>query len=837
MPGIGSRISGLHLRPQALSASIDLQGSRLWPDKNWTGEPGTGFLITPTDPTRTTAKPAVHLLTAPNQRFTNSHQVSVMAYANANGTLIGGIDRLRFHLEGNTLDVVEPTLRTFTRSDGSTYLAVPYSVNIARPSGGPVGDMHLYIEAIPADATMQSRVLGPYLYSFAATPYALQLEIAATPDEITGVRYKTLEAALNYIRTSSTVSALITFTESATVAPYTATVAYAGAESWITITHAPGVTVTFAKSTFSTVDPSFRMRVNLLHFKGRGMVFDWRNVSHFRLETDDRYWLDDVTFTNSDPAAALGRTLWAKGPRPLPYLFTEPCYFTDVHCDWAYGALDQAELARGVTVDMAVNDLANRAKAVVHCTVESADNTAWWNDYPDPVMSITYDTASGDGAAATVEAPGENNEDKVFTFKVDGATVGTFTMLNNWAEYEGSQYNVSDLVDYINGTLAGIDPGFSAELFDDSRKGSWLGLLGGNGKGFTAQDLTDVTFNLYAEFDLHTDFIQFGDNNDHENTIIAHNVVKNWDGQIIWFGGFDETVGNDIAVVSCVFQSAGGGHLSHVNSRTMSHVMVAHNTWIDQVFGMGGDATWGAYSLIANNTAPGMLGAVGDGVVVKNNHVESGGERFNSGRRITGGINDSIGGTAATNFVDAAGGDFTPAGALLLNGKAPAVAFDANGRARKAIEVMGAIGSGALAVTEYVAPSPKTEWDFLDFQEETTGTGQAEIVSASVGRAHRIDASNRAALSLPLLAGTYRLRGTLSQWTGFGSVQLRLAAGDFPNPANITPDSGAGLFSAAGAVDTVFTLAADATFVLFINNSARAFTLTKGADPLLVKTA
>lgn len=664
----------------------------LVPGGNWSGEPGSGFSVVPTDPLRVTAKPALRLITVPSQRYSNRTLVGAIAFANDGGTLIGGIDRVRFQFEGRSVDVVEPTWHRIPDANGIERSYFGYWVNL-RKAGPASGEALLYVEAIPADATMQNRVIGPFSYFPAATAHDLELEIAATPDEVAGERYKTLQAALLYCRQVSAQAPLVTFTESTFSTTYSATHPRTdGFPGWATITHAPGVTVTFGKPAFETDNPSWRTYMNRLHFKGSGLVFDFRNVSFWRIEETYTYWLDGVRVINSDPAGV--QALWAKGPRPTGFLFDINCYYTEVHAEWSWNLFQVCQLSRGNLVEQALNDLHFSPRGpVVFNRVINGNNTAWWNQRDTPAMTLTYNTATGNGSAATVSRSGGVNANTTWTFRVDGATVGTFTLLDQWTEYLGTQYNVSDLVNYVNGTLAGIDPGFSAVLLDDTRKGAWLGLKDLNGKSFGQQNIADTTLNLFCEFDLHADFVQLGDSGTFESTIVAFNEVRAWGGQIIWLGGnsLERTI-NDAAIVGNLFRGGASGWRSHVKERTLSHVVICHNTWVDQVFSMASDtAIWeGKYSLIANNTAPGMQGTAGT-VTVKNNHVEVAGDRAGSGSTISGSVNDTVGGTGATNFIDAVGGDFRPAGELLANQKAPVWSWPTQGLEQTAASPAGAV--------------------------------------------------------------------------------------------------------------------------------------------------
>ena len=181
----------------------------LQPSSAWNGTAGSGFSSLPSDPTRTTAKPVVRLIDPPNQFFTDELTISVMAFANDSGTLIGGIDRVRFRFEGESIDVLAPALRLFVRHDGSTYRLPCYTVQLKRPAGTS-GLADLYIEAIPSDATMQSRVLGPYQFGLTPTKHDWSATVG------TGGDYADPTTAAIAARTALAQNPLITFITSGT---------------------------------------------------------------------------------------------------------------------------------------------------------------------------------------------------------------------------------------------------------------------------------------------------------------------------------------------------------------------------------------------------------------------------------------------------------------------------------------------------------------------------------------------------------------------------------------------------------------------------------------------
>lgn len=139
-------------------------------------------------------------------------------------------------------------------------------------------------------------------------------------------------------------------------------------------------------------------------------------------------------------------------------------------------------------------------------------------------------------------------------------------------------------------------------------------------------------------------------------------------------------------------------------------------------------------------------------------------------------------------------------------------------------------------------PTPPPSNPTFDAQDFTaTGTaGYSEVYSASAMGAARdgTTGANRGALELALEAGTYRLRGDLTTWAGIGNVtevDLRLLNAAL---AALTMDSGANTYSAAGPVDSTFTLTSAETLILRPNQTAKGFTFTaNGVDPILEKTA
>jgi hypothetical protein len=829
MGRIGSRITGLRPRPQALSGSFDFLGDRIRPDSRWTGVPGSGFLVTPSDQTRITAKPVCRLVTVPNRRITSSHEVGVMAFANANGGLFGGIDRVRFHFEGNTLDVVAPSLRTLTRKDGSTYLVLGYWVKLQRvPS--VAGDAHLYIEAIPADATMQSRIIGPFTYTFASPPYDLDIEVAPTPAEIPGARYNSLAAAINWLKTQAPNAARIRITESGTYIPSeNATNCFF--PGWLTIEAIAGVEATIANENSGGLS----LRSGNIAF--RNMTIDMRRISMIESIIGTPFWADRCMFINSDPQGAVAR--WFGQTRPINRIFSTSSYFTD--CDFQYvpDVFGGALLGRGNILREGYGDVSGDSQCLTGNIVRDWDSTIWTDG--EDVFTATY---TGAEATASLSAPSATaaTGTRVLT-ATWGANTATLTLGRRDEDRDGTSgnaYYTSEVVDWINGLA-----GWSATLLDGDYCAFFLNIdkddpdYNGPPGNTSAFDISvkDEVRTLKCSFDVHADGYQNRFGGLTENVIV---YGEDWElnGQLVFLSA-PETE-KDYVFANSVFKHLGAIDAISVGSSQIGrspseHLVIAHCAFINQNLVIRDDdnAELDAYSLIGNNVLTSINNvstAVVPAGVIAGNHI------YGGSTIPTNSVNTSSGGDASDLFVDAAGHDYRPAGALLTNGKAPVLGFDGKGLAFKASDVMGARGSGSLSVTDYVAPAPATEWTMEDFEVATTGTGQAEILSDSVARAQRTDASNRASLVLALDAGTYRIRGTTSAWTGFGNIQFRLGTGTHNITNPLTTVSGDNAFGPLKPnIDETFTFAAPANLILFISNNNNAFTFTKGADPVVEK--
>lgn len=688
----------------------------LEPSAAWTGTAGSGFAAVPSDPTRTTAKPTCRLVTVPNQRFTDTHEVGVMAFANYNDTLIGGLTAVRFHFEGRTIDVTQPSLRTFTRMDGSTYHVFGYWVVLKKPAG-QTGAARLYAEAIPADPTMQRRVIGPFTYGLETTLHDYQIEVAATPAEVPGSRYKTFLAAINYLKGVGAQAPRITCTETGTYLMTDSGVQY-DFPNWLTITVADGVTCTCGRASYLG-DAASRFNLFAGNVCFRGLTFDMRYVSSIQSVGNDLYWADRCTITNSDPEGSYSK--WRGQFRPIGYIFesTESAqngtgYLTDNTITKIPNALGaDTALARGNLVSDGCADCAGDVQCMTGNVIRNWDSSAWL--LGEDAFTVTY---AGAQATATLSAPIAQGATRVLT-ATWGSNTATLTIGRNEVDWRADDTGFTppsdnafwprDVVNWINGTgpYAGIglkdqDAGWSAALLDDTICAFFVNLdrtdpefSGGANGNASAMNVSvkAVTKTIKCTFDIHADGYQqrFGGTNN--NVIICN---ESWEvaGQLLFLSANDQEE-YDYTIVNNGFKflSTAAEYIepeSNLGRMDKNHVLICHNSWANQRLRVRYDSgvSIDSYSLIANNVME-ELTDVGTsdtpvGIII-NNHIYA-------GSALAGGQSGTtIGGDASTLFANITSAtDFTPAGALLTNLAAPVMARDAGGVLRPALAPKGA---------------------------------------------------------------------------------------------------------------------------------------------------
>lgn len=666
--------------------------SRAVPSAAWTGVAGSGFNAgfgnTPIDPPRTTAKPACRLLVPPNQFFTDALLVGVYAGANDGGSLVDnmGLQKVAFHFEGQVVDVPAPSFQTFADAGGNPVTYFGWWCWLRKPQGVS-GHARLYIEAVPQDATMQRRVIGPFQFSPQDVLHDHVLEVAPSLPAVAGQRYQSLGAALTWLKTQAAQNPLVTITQGGIYNEANISTAYVGSGYCTIEATAP---VTFAKPGPYTGDGSaswWRMNYNRLRLRGSNITFDMRFIGEIRQETTiaGQYWLDGVTFTNSVNSRY---HLLRKNRRALGHLVSGSPWFTECTFQYLPDVGNLASLIRGCTATVGYNDFAGDALCVVGNRVDDWDATDGWLTDVD-AMRVAY---TGAEATATLALNG-NQGSSTRTFTATwGANTANFNVQGSAAAWTtGTNYHVQNVVNWLNSL-----PGWTATVIDDTRQAVRMGLPGQKGIAFT-RDVKTVPATFVTVFDLHGDFYQSRFGGPSENIVIADNLVTNTRGQCLFISTLDYE--KDYLVINNAWHNKSGDTMyasaeftaSQLSRSGGSHIVIAHNSWATQQFNFRtDDAEFAvdAYTIFANNTVPRIAWGAGlpsAAVIIRNNHLQQ--ENVGMLPFATG---TTFGGDPLSLFSDAEGGDPTPRGMLASALSQPVVAHDRVGRRRRSLDAAGA---------------------------------------------------------------------------------------------------------------------------------------------------
>lgn len=654
----------------------------LRPGATWNGTAGSGFTSVPADPARTSAKPAVRLIVPPFQRFTDTLLVGVIAGANNGGSLASnlGIDRVQFDYEGRQVDVSTPTFRTFNDVNGRPVTYFAWWVMLKHPNPGAGGNArtaNLYARAFAQDPTMQSRLIGPFQFNPVQTIYDKEIEIAASPAEIPGQRYKTLAGAHAWMRdnSSSFTNPLITFTEAGNYALAPANFGDPGAANgWITVR----ATVPIV---FNSGDPNnsglMWVRTNNWRFMGQNITIDFQTTRTmtrqgappFNLRD---YWFDGINFTVSGGRYSLvnGGELQG-GVQGSPWL-TE-CRFTNGP------VVPVAQLSRGCVHENTWRVTFNNAACVVGNVVRNLSNL----EYTAAInaLSVVY---TGPEANWTFAINGQNDTNgRVVTLQA-GSTVNTFTISRTAPS--GGAYWVADVAAWIN-TLSG----YSATVLDNTRRASCLTRPGAPSFGaFSVTSPRTTSVVAITAIDVHSDFYLLRPGLPTENLIVYGNLVYELRDSAAFLFQMSTTPAMDVVVLNNACDGDPAYPLSTQFQGAYSHLVFDHNALARQniILAVSQSLSLDSYCQIANNA---VVGIQWSGTPFTFNLTDN---VLDAASTIPANSTGTVlAGTVASKFVNAPAGDFTPRGELVAsaNQRTARVAFDRIGDRRAALAPAGAV--------------------------------------------------------------------------------------------------------------------------------------------------
>jgi hypothetical protein len=659
----------------------------LKPSPQWTGVAGSGFTTIPNDPVRTTAKPALRLITPPFQWFTDMLEVGVIAAANDGGSLYNtlGVASIAFHYEGNSVVVDEPRWQTIqTRRGMRTYFG--WWVRLKKPAN-TAGHGHLYIEASPRNPAMQKRVIGPYMFSPQTALFDAELTIAPSQVQITGQRYQSLTAAIAWCKSGGKVNPLLTIAEPGTYNFGTSAGESYTNPGYINVTASvPGVVLGRSAPASSGASNLLNDR-SKLHLFGQNLTLDFKNCVIFEQSASSpaavaqySHWLDGVTMTSSDALGTDSDFAGSGVPRSVltARLISGQPWLTEVEVSALHNSMIGAQLIRGCNAEDLGADVANSSACIVQSRFRGNDNSFWNDDRP--AFDVHY---SGPESSATLARSGNvlGGNGGVWTCVI-GSTSYTFNTgrLAYFSPADGRYF--ADLVAWLN-TLPGITATLRIAPFD--RVASSGSLPGFVGQGFGATNIKSAPLTVVSNLDIHADFYQHPAGGNLENTIIAFNQVLDYAAQLVFLSPPNPAPRDerDVMIFGNIFHQKdgviGASQWGRPNlPMTASHVVFAHNTFANQPLWLrneGGGLSADAHCLVANTTHP-TVSVLGTSPVP---NLTITGLHLHAGAAVPGGaVSVTIGGDDVSLFADSDAFDFTPTGALGSNLKPAALPFDLN---------------------------------------------------------------------------------------------------------------------------------------------------------------
>jgi hypothetical protein len=672
-------------RSRGFRAGSDALVRPIAPSLAWNGQAGSGFTSTPTDPSRTTAKPAMRLMVPPAQGYSDDLLVGVYAGANFEGSLWDnfGLEKVVVHYEGNRITIDAPSYQTFSDANGVPVTYFGWWAKLKRD--GRDGVANLYFEAVPKDSTMQRRVIGPYPFLPSAVVHDFSLTVAPSQPVQIGARYSSIAGALAYLASVAARNPLITIIE-----PGTYDLASIGSQSYSPVGRCriiATVPITIGKSSLTTdAAAQLRSKFDGLHLQGQNITIDTRYTSAIWHEGGQAHWLDGINLVNSAGRGGM----WRKGRRPIAAFVTGSPWITECRYDAVSYGGTKSSLLRGCLLRNGYNDVATDCPLALGNRVEDWNSTVEWHRDVD-AMTVSY---SGPESTATLTLAGANDAtSRTFTARW-GSNSATFAVGRTEALFNaGTNYNVSNVVNWLNG----LGVGFAATLIDDSRRASAISLPGLKGIGFGPVNVKNTTLLLVTEFDVHADFVQQNDPSVgglEENLIVADNLVIGMAGQDIFL-----TAGSgakDFLIVNNSFYNSMEPSLYASNAVTASqvegahsHVVFLHNSWASQQINLraSGGYVADAYCIFANNVVRkfSWLGPATPYPGVTDNLIFAGQTppQFAT--------DTVVGGDETTLFAAPQNGDFTPAGILVSSLKRARLPYT-RGRAKRD-SVAACIGS------------------------------------------------------------------------------------------------------------------------------------------------
>ena len=685
------------------------QGGSALPSNVWSfnGTAGSGFSVTPTDVTRTTAKPGGHFVNAPLQVMTVGDTMKIEVLADAKG----GVAYVDFLMEGITTRQAVPTVKTLPDVNGvnrtrTTYsIDVTYATLIAQNAAG--GAFHCYARVTALDGTMQTRLIGPLKTYFRPTIHDWIKTVSPTglaQDGITATDYTTLQAAEDAAITANALCPKIILAKTDNyniVRTSYASASRPESNGRPVLTHAAGVTATLyhpAVDLVTVLNNQYWCRLEELELRGSGIVWDTRNLFNIVFKTGSGFWANGIKITST---ATDGRDTLEYNLAPPPQErgfagntgITMNRYFSDVTAEYGSSPYGYAKVVIHCHNRKLVGDVYSHTEFVAWNQDEGL-SAAPYRVTTDPFINITAYPVGG-----SIEKTGSNGNGTLI-FR-DGAGSLTINLVDTPEEViaDGTGNSVlttAELVAKVN-ARAGWTLNITACL--TTRAARFV--LGTGIPGSTVNSWPEYTLTgaltLYSLIDVHMDYYQtYGIL--HENVLVHYNQVKTGDGDtdLSAFMFMDSVLGHkDFFIRGNVFPTGSPGNAAIGSRTTDSHVVVEENTL--GIFGIW-DVSTDAYNSCQNNYIDtfARYGAAWGSMDIKNNAYRTV-TSTPDGANCAG--NFATGSTYALTFQNQTTDDYRPTAILTSTLKAKRSDYDIISTARSATDAVGAYSKNAAART------------------------------------------------------------------------------------------------------------------------------------------
>ncbi|WP_397400047.1 hypothetical protein [Phenylobacterium sp.] len=719
-------LSAMPLAAGLMGCAVRAQGSPaaptgpVGPGSAWNGTPLSGG-TPPSDPVRTTAKPAAHWLIPSDLRLVANLVVGVDADAK------GGVKQVDFWVEGATYSVTTPTILNDNDVNGRPRSRYGFWITLDAAKFRTIsatGAARIFATAVPNDTTMQSRVIGitsgDALTDNLRGDYAMTVFPRAVENDWTktvapsGADYNSLAAAIGAAASAGAEAPLITITQTGFYELNNATSQsnHANGKGFLTLRAASGVTATLGRSApFIPNDPaswSWTPGWDGMEFRGAGIVFDQRNWSTISF-TAKPAWFNGCKFTNS--IGTRDSVYWNAGcppifgPSPAHAVYS---YWDNVSTEYVIGGFQTARYVQGCNIRFIGADVVSGVHYVCGNYLRDYRYTYFQSEVAS--LEITYTPLGGQTSATVTKTGADGGQPNLFTLNVNGAPVLNVTL----GRIDGDP---NQTINQLAATINAFGSGWQARVTarGDFRASS----LGGDQGAHNPKNANalNTKVSIVSSFGIHGDWWQgYSGDRVRENVLIRNNITRDAVGNNAFLNNDDASNGgrsHDHIVKGNVWLAdpgntgSGGAGPSYFAGPSTSHYVFEGNTHEAEVVRRqappGQDTIYSSYrnNIVLKTYTDGGSAWIADAPWVNNLYVES----FVGA--MTGGANAGNvtypQGSFSSLFRDHANGDLRPAVSSALQSSLKARIGVLDGRLQPFAEsdIMGAWSKDSGPKTDY----------------------------------------------------------------------------------------------------------------------------------------